>query len=147
MQMLNNSTTMSINESQDKLIAEFAPYEDWFEKYEHLVKLGEQLPAMEEELKCEDNTVPGCQSMLWMAAEKENGHLLYYADSDAKITRGIIAAVLKVVNQQAPEDILNADFYFLEDIGFTYNLSPSRTNGLSAIMKKVKALAREASGC
>ncbi len=137
---------MKINENQDQLIAEFAPYEDWFEKYEHLVKLGKQLPAMREDLKNEVNTVSGCQSMLWIAAEKENGHLLFYADSDAKITRGIIAAVLKVVNQQAPKDILEADFYFLDDIGFTYNLSPSRSNGLSAIMKRVRELAREAAG-
>ena len=135
---------MKINESQDQLIAEFEPYEDWFEKYEHLVKMGDQLPAMREELKSEDNTVSGCQSMLWMAAEKENGKLLYFADSDAKITRGIIAAVLRVVDRQAPQEIVEADFYFLEDIGFTYNLSPSRSNGLSAIIKRVRELAKEA---
>lgn len=135
---------MKINECQDKLIAEFAPYEDWFDKYEHLVKLGEHLPPMATELKTEENTVSGCQSMLWMAAEKENGKLLYFADSDAKITRGIIAAVFRVVNQQAPKEIVEADFYFLEDIGFTYNLSPSRSNGLSAIIKRVRELAKGA---
>jgi len=135
---------MNINENQDQLIAAFAPYEDWFEKYEHLVRLGEELPSMGKDLKNDENAVSGCQSMLWIAAKNENGHLLYHADSDAKITRGIIAAVLKVVNRQTPEDILKADFYFLEDIGFTYNLSPSRSNGLSAIMRKVKALAEKA---
>jgi cysteine desulfuration protein SufE len=133
---------MNINEKQEKLIKEFSHFNDWFEKYELLIEFGRKMPPMERHFRNEANLIKGCQSSLWIASEIVDGKILYYADSDAKITRGIAAVVLQVVNHQHPEEIVGTELYFLKAIGLTTNLSPSRSNGLAAMLKRIVELAK-----
>lgn len=131
---------MNIKEKQRQLIKEFASRDGWLEKYEYLINIGQQLPRMQDKFKIEQNQIKGCQSQLWVAAELIDGKLVFHADSNAKITRGIIAVVLRVINNLPPEDVYQAKFHFLEDIGLKTNLSPSRLNGLNSIIKRIKEL-------
>jgi len=132
---------MKIDKIQDRLIEEFALLKEWFDKYEHLIELGKQLPLLDEKYKTEENLISGCQSRLWITAELVDGKIVFHADSDAKITRGIIAVVLKVVNNQPPEEVAKVELYCLDAIGLTSNLSPSRANGLASIIKRIYDLA------
>jgi len=132
---------MNINEIQDKIIEEFSALEDLFRKYEYLISLGKALEPLSEEYKTEENTIGGCQSTVWLKAELKNNKIHFTADSDALITKGILALLLKVVNNQSPNDILNCDFYFIDRIGLSSNLSPARWNGVNAILKRIRYFA------
>lgn len=134
---------MKIDEIQFQIIKEFAPLEEWFEKYEKLIELGKNMPLMEENYKTEANLMSGCQSNVWITSRLENRKVIYQADSDTLIIRGIIAILLKVVNYQSPEDISSTDLWFLDDIGLSSNLSPSRANGLASIVNYIKDCAKK----
>ncbi|MFP4531894.1 MAG: SufE family protein [Desulfobacterales bacterium] len=136
-----------INEIQDQIIEEFAPLNEWFDRYERLIAFGSELPRLAETERTDENLINDCQSRLWLAAHLIDGRLVFYADSEAKITRGIIALVLKVVNKQPPGAVADADLYFLDAIGLTSNLSPARANGLASILKRINQLARQHIKC
>lgn len=134
---------MQIDELQSQIIKEFAPIEEWFEKYEKLIEFGKNMPPMEEQYKTEENLMNGCQSNVWITSRLKNGKVIYQADSDTLIIRGIIAILLKVVNYQSPEDISTMDLRFLDDIGLSSNLSPSRANGLASIVNYIRDCAKK----
>lgn len=128
---------MTINESQDRIIEEFTPLNDWFEKYEYLIKLAKTLEPLDEEFKTEENLISGCQSKVWLRAEMKGKQIRLTADSDTIITKGIIALLLRVLNNQPPEDIININLYFIDKIGLSSNLSPARANGVVSILKQI----------
>ena len=126
---------MSINEIQDQIIEEFSVYDEWLDKYEYLIELANTLDVIEDTKKTPDNIIQGCQSRVWLDASlDEDGTLSFRADSDAIITKGIIA----LFNHQKPDDILNANLYFIDEIGLSANLSPTRANGLLAMIKQIR---------
>jgi cysteine desulfuration protein SufE len=129
---------MTINVIQDKIIEEFSELDDWLDKYEYLIDLGKELNPLAADLKTEDNAIKGCQAKVWISAEMKDGKLCFFADSDALITKGLIALLLRVLNDQTPADIVNADLYFIEKVGLNSHLSPSRANGLASIVKQIK---------
>lgn len=131
----------TINEIQDEIIADFEMYDDWADKYEYIIDLGKTLPALSEEYKTEENRIHGCQSRVWLHAYPENGTAVFEADSDALITKGIIALLVKVLSNQPLDDILHADLYFIEKTGLQGHLSPTRANGLASMVKKLKSYA------
>jgi cysteine desulfuration protein SufE len=128
----------TINDIQDKIIEEFSELDDWLDKYEYLIDLGKELNPLAADLKTEDNAIKGCQAKVWISAEMKDGKLCFFADSDALITKGLIALLLRVLNDQTPADIVNADLYFIEKVGLNSHLSPSRANGLASIVKQIK---------
>ena len=134
-----------INQIQSKIIMEFSKLKDWFDKYEYLINLGKSLEPLDEELKSEENSISGCQSETWIKAEIKDERVYYLADSDSLITKGMISLLLRVLNNQFPEDIVNADLFFIDEIGLNSNLSPSRVNGLVSIVKQIKSSAKMAS--
>ncbi len=129
---------MTINDIQDKIIAEFAALDDWLEKYEYIIKLGKELDALDDILKIEQNAVKGCQSQVWISSHVSGGKIRFLADSDALITKGMLALVLRVLDDQAPADAADTELYFIDEIGLSSNLSPSRANGLASIVKHMK---------
>jgi cysteine desulfuration protein SufE len=130
---------MSINEIQDQIIEEFSVYEEWLDKYEYLIELANTLEVIEDNKKTPDNIIQGCQSRVWLDASlDEDGTLSFRADSDAIITKGIIALLIRVFNHQKPDDIVNAELYFVDEIGLSANLSPTRANGLLAMIKQIR---------
>ncbi len=129
---------MNIEQAQADIIDEFDMFEDWMEKYEHIITLGKELPIIDEADKTEDNIIKGCQSKVWLHAEMKNGVMDFSADSDAIITKGIIAVMIRALNGQKPEDILNADMAFVDKIGLKEHLSPTRANGLVSMIKQMK---------
>ena len=130
---------MSINEIQDQIIEEFSVYEEWLDKYEYLIELANTLEVIEDNKKTPDNIIQGCQSRVWLDASlDEDGTLSFRADSDAIITKGIIALLIRVFNHQKPDDIVNAELYFVDEIGLRANLSPTRANGLLAMIKQIR---------
>ncbi|UCE41802.1 MAG: SufE family protein [Candidatus Aminicenantes bacterium] len=128
----------TINDIQDKIIEEFSGLDDWIDKYEYLIDLGKRLNPLALTLKTEKNSMKGCQSKVWINAELKDGRLCFFADSDALITKGLIALLLQVLNNQTPKDIVNSDLYFIEKMGLNVHLSPSRANGLMSIVKQIK---------
>ena len=133
---------MSINEIQDQIIEEFSVYDEWLDKYEYLIELANTLDVIEDTKKTPDNIIQGCQSRVWLDASlAEDGTLSFRADSDAIITKGIASLLIKVMSNQTTEDILNADLYFIEKIGLTQHLSPTRSNGLLSMVKQIKIYA------
>lgn len=134
-------TGMTINEAQERIIDEFAGLDDWIDKYELLISLGKKLSPFDERLKTEDNALNGCQARVWIHAELKGGNVIYSADSDALITRGLIALLLRILNDRKPEEIQNADLYFIPRIGLRSHLSPSRAAGLASIVKRMKWIA------
>ena len=132
-----------INKIQDEIIEEFSNLDDWLDKYEHLIGLGKSLNPSDEKLKLEENLLNGCQSNVWIKAENQNDIIHYTADSDSLITKGIISLILRVLNEQNVQDIVDTDLYFLDKIGLKSNLSPTRANGLVTIIKKIKNLSEE----
>lgn len=134
---------MKIDEIQFQIIKEFAPLEGWFEKYEKLIEFGKNMPPMDDHYKTEENLMSGCQSNVWITSRLENSKVIYQADSDTLIIRGIIAILLRVVNYQPPENISSMDLRFLDDIGLSSNLSPSRANGLASIVNYIKDCAKK----
>lgn len=131
----------SINEIQDEVVDEFADLDDWMDKYQMLIDLGNDLEALDEKYKNEQNLIDGCQSRVWLQCDYRDGALWFTADSDALIVKGIIALLLRVVSGHTPKEIIDADFYFIERIGLREHLSPTRSNGLLAMVKQVKAYA------
>ena len=136
---------MTINERQDEIIEEFNDLDDWMDKYQLLIDLGSEQDALDEKYKTEQNLIDGCQSRVWIqcdAKEEAEGKILHFqADSDALIVKGIIALLIRVINDQSAKEILNADLYFMEAIGLKEHLSPTRSNGLLAMVKRIKAYA------
>ncbi|MBK8805137.1 MAG: SufE family protein [Bacteroidales bacterium] len=132
---------MEINEIQDQIIEDFSVFDDWMDKYQYIIDLSKELKIIKSEEKVEQNVIKGCQSQVWLSAEYTNGKIIYTADSDAIITKGIISLLIKVLSNQSPESIKNADLYFIEAIGLKENLSPTRSNGLLAMIKQMKLYA------
>ena len=132
---------MTIKEIQEELVDEFSMFDDWMERYEHMIELGKSLPLIDEELKTEDKLIKGCQSRVWLNAATRDGKVVFTADSDAVITKGIIAILIRVFSNQKPEDIINADTHFIDEIGLKEHLSPTRANGLVSMVKQLKLYA------
>lgn len=131
----------TINEVQDKIIEEFNAYEDWLDKYDRLIELGKEVPLIDEKYKTKDYQIKGCQSRVWLYPELKDGKLYFTADSDAVITKGLVALLIKVFSGRTPEEILNADIYFIDKIGLKEHLSPTRANGLLSMIKQIKLYA------
>ena len=129
---------MSLDEIQEEIIAEFANLGDWMEKYNYLIELSKELKPLDVKFKTSDNLINGCQSRVWLVAEICDDNLIFLADSDAIITRGIIALLVKVLSGRKPEEIMKADLYFIDQIGLRQNLSPTRSNGLLSMVKQMK---------
>lgn len=132
---------MTINEIQDEVIEEFADFDDWMDKYQMLIDLGNDLGTLDEKYKTEQNLIDGCQSRVWLQCDYVDGKLVFSAESDALIVKGIIALLIRVISGHTPEEIRNADLYFIEKIGLKDHLSPTRSNGLLAMVKQIKAYA------
>jgi cysteine desulfuration protein SufE len=132
---------MIIKELQDEIIDEFAMFEDWMERYEYIIEMGKSLPLIETQYKTNDNLIKGCQSKVWLHADYTNDKLIFTADSDAILTKGIIALLLRVYSNQTPNDILNSDSFFIDEIGLKEHLSPTRANGLLSMVKQLKLYA------
>ena len=133
---------MTINERQQEIIDEFTEIEDWLDRYAQIIDLGNELPPIDERLKTPDHLIEGCQSRVWLDATlDERGHLHYVADSDAIIVKGIISMLISVLNDQTPDDILACDLHFIDAIGLSEHLSPTRSNGLLAMVKQMRLYA------
>lgn len=132
---------MSIQEIQEEIIEEFAMFEDWMQRYEYMIDLGKTLPLIAAEFKTDDNIIKGCQSKVWVHAELKDSQLEFTADSDAIITKGIIAILIRVFSNQHPKDILASDTSFIDHIGLKEHLSPTRANGLVSMIKQIKMYA------
>jgi cysteine desulfuration protein SufE len=131
-------TSNDINIIQEEIISEFEMFDDWMEKYESLIEVGKDLPIISEELKTEDRLIEGCQSRVWLNSELINGKMDYRADSDAIITKGIIGLLIRVMNNQTPEVIISNELLFIKAIGLQEHLSPTRSNGLLGMVKRMK---------
>jgi cysteine desulfuration protein SufE len=132
---------MNIKEKQEEIIDEFSMFDDWDERFQYVIDLGKGLPLIEEEYKTEENTIKGCQSKVWLHGEMVNDKIVFTADSDAIITKGIIAILIRVFSNQTAADILNADTNFIDKIGLKEQLSPTRANGLVSMIKNIKMYA------
>ena len=132
---------MGIKDIQEEIVDEFAMFEDWMQRYEYMIELGKSLPLIDGKYKTDDNIIKGCQSKVWVHAELEGGKLVFTADSDAIITKGIIAILIRVFSNQKPQDIINADTDFIDEIGLKEHLSPTRANGLVSMVKQLKLYA------
>ena len=126
---------------QDEIIEEFSVFDDWRDKYDYLIGLSETLPAIAPEHRTERYLIEGCQSRVWVDAKLEDGRVYYAADSDAIITKGIIALLIRVLNGRTPQEVLDTDLYFIDAIGLSANLSPTRSNGLLAMIKQMRLYA------
>jgi len=132
---------MTINEVQDEIIEEFAVFDEWMDKYEFLIELAKGLPILKQEQKTVQNLINGCQSKVWLNAEYEEGKLHFTADSDAIITKGIVALLVRVWNKRTVDEILGSELYFIDKVGLSQNLSPTRSNGLVSMIKQMKLYA------
>ena len=132
---------MTINEIQDEIIAEFEDFDDWMDRYQMLIEQGSAMEPIDEKLKTNDNLIDGCQSRVWVAPEMKEGRMYIHAESDALIVKGIVALLVRVFNGQTPKDILEADLYFIPRIGLNDHLSPTRSNGLAAMIKQIRLYA------
>ena len=132
---------MSIQEAQEELIEEFSFFDDWMEKYEHIIQLGKLLPLIDPDLKTEDRLIKGCQSKVWLNAELQEGKVHFTADSDAIITKGIVSILIRVFSNQTPDAIVQANTDFIDQIGLKEHLSPTRANGLVSMIKQLKLYA------
>ena len=131
----------TINELQDEVIEEFSDFDDWMDKYQLLIDLGNEQEPLDEKYKTEQNLIDGCQSRVWLQADMEDGNVVFQAESDALIVKGIIALLIKVVSGHTPDEILNSDLYCIEKIGLKEHLSPTRSNGLLAMVKQMRMYA------
>lgn len=131
----------TINELQDEVIEEFSDFDDWMDKYQLLIDLGNEQEPLDEKYKTDQNLIEGCQSRVWLQADMEDGKIHFQAESDALIVKGIIALLIKVVSDHTPDEILNADLYFIEKIGLKEHLSPTRSNGLLSMVKQMRMYA------
>jgi|TARA_B100001142_G_scaffold148721_1_gene149606 cysteine desulfuration protein SufE len=128
----------TIAEIQAEITEEFNMLEDWMEKYEYIIELGKALPMIDAKYKTDDNLIKGCQSRVWLRADEQNGKIIYSADSDAIITKGIVAILIRVLSNQNAEEIATADLAFIDEIGFKEQLSQTRANGLVSMIKEIK---------
>jgi cysteine desulfuration protein SufE len=128
----------SIQDREAEIIEEFEFFPEWMEKYEHLIELGKSLPLIDDQYKTDENIIKGCQSRVWLHADREEDKIKFSADSDAIITKGIIALMIRVLDNQKPEDIVNAELGFIDQIGLKEHLSPTRSNGLVSMVKQMK---------
>jgi cysteine desulfuration protein SufE len=131
----------NIQEIQNEVVDEFSMFDDWMQRYEYMIELGKSLPLIEEQYKTDDNIIKGCQSKVWVHADLENDKVIFTADSDAIITKGIIAILIRVFSNQNPKDIIEANTDFIDEIGLTGHLSPTRANGLVSMIKQLKMYA------
>ena len=132
---------MNINEIQDEIIAEFSDFDDWMDRYQMLIDMGSEQEPLEEKYKTEQNLIDGCQSRVWLQADMVDGKLQFRAESDALIVKGIVALLVRVLSDHTPQEILDADLYFIDRIGLREHLSPTRSNGLGAMLKQMKMYA------
>ena len=132
---------MTINELQNNVIEEFADFDDWMDKYALLIDLGNSLPPLEEKYKTESNLIEGCQSRVWLQADYVDGKILFKGESDAVIVKGIVSLLISILSDHTPQEILEADLYFIEKIGLKEHLSPTRSNGLVAMVKQMRMYA------
>ena len=132
---------MTINEIQDQIIEEFQDFEDWMDRYQLLIDMGGEQPELPAQYKTEQNLIDGCQSRVWLQADLVDGKIQFQAESDALIVKGIVALLVRVFNNQTPKDIMDANLYFIEQIGLREHLSPTRSNGLLAMLKQMKMYA------
>jgi cysteine desulfuration protein SufE len=129
---------MTLEEKQQAIIEEFALFDDWMQKYEYIIDLGKDLPQIAEDKKTEDRIIEGCQSKVWLDSAFVEGKMQFTADSDAIITKGIIGLLIRVLNDETPEAVVKTDLYFINEIGLHEHLSPTRSNGLASMVKKLK---------
>ena len=132
---------MTINEMQDEVIAEFSDFDDWMDRYQLLIDLGNEQPPLDEKYKADQNLIEGCQSRVWLQADEKDGKIIFQAESDALIVKGIIALLIKVLSGHTPDEILKADLYFIPQIGLQEHLSPTRSNGLLSMVKQMRMYA------
>ena len=132
---------MTINDIQDEIIEEFSGFDDWMDKYQLLIDLGTSQPSLDEKYKTEQNLIDGCQSRVWLQADYVDGKIHFTAESDALIVKGIVALLIRVLSDHTPQEILDADLYFIEQIGLKEHLSPTRSNGLVAMVKQIRLYA------
>ncbi|MDR1097268.1 MAG: SufE family protein [Tannerella sp.] len=132
---------MTINEKQDGIIEEFSVSDDWMDKYALLIDMGSSLPPLDDKYRTENNLIEGCQSRVWLYAEYTDGKIAYQGQSDAAIVNGIVSLLIGVLSNHTPQEILNADLYFIDSIGLKEHLSPTRSNGLVAMLKQMKMYA------
>jgi cysteine desulfuration protein SufE len=132
---------MNIKEIQEEIIDEFSLFDDWMQRYEYLIDLGKNLPLIHDEFKTDDNIIKGCQSKVWLKGEQKENKIFFTADSDAILTKGIIALLIRVFSNQTSSDILNAEMDFIDKIGLKEHLSPTRANGLVSMVKNIKMYA------
>ena len=132
---------MTINELQNNVIEEFADFDDWMDKYALLIDLGNSLPPLEEKYKTESNLIEGCQSRVWLQADYEDGKIIFKGESDAVIVKGIVSLLINIMSNHTPQEILDAELYFIEQIGLKEHLSPTRSNGLVAMVKQMRMYA------
>ena len=128
----------TINETQDEIVNEFSEFEDWMDKYALLIDLGNSQESLDEQYKTPENLIEGCQSRVWLHADYHDGKVYFHAESDAIIVKGIVSLLIQVLSGHTPDEILNADLYFIEKIGLKEHLSPTRSNGLVAMVKEIK---------
>ncbi len=132
---------MTINEIQDEVIEEFSAFDDWMDKYALLIDLGNALPPLDERYKTESNLIEGCQSRVWLQADYADGKIVFQGESDAVIVKGIVSLLIRVLSGHTPREILDADLYFIEKVGLKEHLSPTRSNGLVAMVKQMRLYA------
>jgi cysteine desulfuration protein SufE len=132
---------VTIKDIQEEIIDEFAMFDDWMQRYEYMIELGKSLPLIDEQYKTDDNLIKGCQSKVWVHAELKDNKIVFTADSDAIITKGIVAILIRVFSNQYPKDIIEANTDFIDDIGLKEHLSPTRANGLVSMIKQIKMYA------
>ena len=132
---------MTIKEIQEEIVDEFAMFDDWMQRYEYIIELGKSLPLIEDQYKIEENLIHGCQSKVWLHAEKKDDKIVFTADSDAILTKGIIAILIRTFSDQNAADVMNADTSFIDEIGLKEHLSPTRANGLVSMLKQIKLYA------
>jgi len=139
--IFTENRTMTIGEIQKEIVDEFSMFDDWMQRYEYMIDLGKSLPLIEDQYKTDDNIIKGCQSKVWVHAELSGDKLNFTADSDAIITKGIIAILIRAFSGQKPQDIIDADTAFIDEIGLKEHLSPTRANGLLSMVKQLKLYA------
>jgi cysteine desulfuration protein SufE len=132
---------MKIKEIQDEIVDEFSMFDDWMDRYEYIIELGRKLPLIKDEFKVDSNVIKGCQSKVWLQGEKNDNTVIFTADSDAILTKGIIAILIRTFSNQSPSEILEADMGFIDTIGLKEHLSPTRANGLVSMIKNIKMYA------
>lgn len=131
----------SIKETQQEIVEEFALFDEWMDKYEHIIELGKDLPLIDEQYKTDENLIKGCQSKVWLHAALKDGKIIFTADSDAIITKGIVGLVIRVFSNHTPQEIIDADLFFIDQIGLQEHLSPTRSNGLLSMLKQIRMYA------